>query len=525
MKVIVSDPISEDGLNIFYENNIEVIDATDAVIDQNYEHIASANGWVIRSGTVLDSSIISKADNLSVIGRAGVGIDNVDISAATRKGVVVMNTPDANTISAAEHTMALILSLSRNVSYGHQSILNGEWKRHKFVGSELRKKTLGIIGLGKIGREVMQRALGFNMKILGFDPFIKEDILRLDEITLLDLNKLVKQSDFITIHIPLTNDTKNLFNYEMLSRMKKNARIINVARGGIINEPDLAKALKQGEIAGAALDVFENEPIEPSNELLSAPNLILTPHLGGSTTEAKAGVSTAICNQIKNYLINEDLENAVNFPLQDSSELKGISSFLDLADNLGVIHRNISEGPIRSVEINCYGTLDQIKPISLSFLRSLLQNRVPERVNFINAETIAKELGIELSINYSTSDSNYSNLISARVVATDDIIFEGSVFNDDFPRLVNLMGYKMEVNLKGTLLFIQNDDVPGVVGKVGTILGKNKINIGAYLLSQHSKEKLAFAVIRLDSPIDNALISELKDIEELKFVNQIQINS
>lgn len=525
MKVIVSDPISEDGLNIFYDNNIEVIDATDAVIDQDYEHIPSANGWVIRSGTILDSSIISKADNLSVIGRAGVGIDNIDISAATRKGVVVMNTPDANTISAAEHTMALILSLSRNVSYGHQSILNGEWKRHEFVGSELRTKTLGIIGLGKIGREVMQRALGFNMKILGFDPFIKKDILRSDEITLRDLNELVEQADFITIHIPLTNDTKNLFNFEMLSRMKKNARIINVARGGIINESDLAKALKQGQIAGAALDVFENEPIEPTNELLNAPNLILTPHLGGSTKEAKAGVSTAICNQIKNYLINEDLENAVNFPIQDSSDLKGISSFLLLADNLGLIHRKMAKGAIKKVFINCFGTLDQIKPIALSFLRSLLQDRVPERVNFINAETIAKELGIELFINYSTLDSNYSNLISARVVAEEDIIFEGSVFNEDLPRLVNLMGYRMEVNLKGTLLFIQNDDVPGVVGKVGTILGKNEVNIEAYLLSQHSKEKLAFAVIRLNSPIEDRLISKLQDVNELKYVNQIHINS
>mgnify|MGYP001263767937 CR=1 FL=1 len=524
MKVIVSDPISDDGLNIFYENNIDVIDATDSIIDENYKHISTANGWIIRSGTTLDANIIKKADNLSVIGRAGVGIDNIDIAAATRKGVVVMNTPDANTISAAEHTMALLLSLSRNVSYGHQSILSGNWGRHKFIGSELRAKTLGIIGLGKIGRGVMQRALGFNMKIIGFDPFIKEDILRSDEIELCDLNELVEQSDFITLHIPLTNDTKNLFDYKMLCKMKKEARIINVARGGIINEFDLAKALQEGKIGGAALDVFENEPVESINPLLKAPNLILTPHLGGSTKEAKAGVSTAICNQIKNFLINEDLENAVNFPLQDSSDLKGISSFLDLADNLGLIHRNIAEGPIRSVDINCYGALDQIKPISLSFLRSLLQNRVPERVNFINAETIAKELGIELSINYSTLDSNYSNLISTRVVAKDDIIFEGSVFNNNLPRLVNLMGYEMEVNLNGTLLFIQNEDVPGVVGKVGTILGQNGINIGAYLLSQHSKEKLAFAVIRLDNTIDDELISKLQNVSEVKFVNQIEIS-
>ena len=524
MKVIVSDPISDEGLKIFKKNGIEIIDAVDLKIDENYEHVSSANGWVIRSGTTLDAKIISKANNLSVIGRAGVGIDNIDISAATRKGVVVMNTPDANTISAAEHTMALILSLSRNVSYGHQSLLNGNWDRHKFIGSELRFKKLGIIGLGKIGREVMQRALSFNMNILGFDPFIKEDMLRSDDIKLCELEKLIKESDFITVHIPLTDDTKNLFDYNMLSKMKKDSRIINVARGGIINESDLAEILKEGKIAGAALDVFEQEPLSESSPLLKAPNLILTPHLGGSTKEAKAGVSTAICNQISNYLINEELENAVNFPIQDSSDLKGISSFLSLADNLGLIHSSIVKGPIKKVSIQCFGSVDQVKPISLSFLRSLLQRRVPERVNFINAETVAKELGIDVSLNYSTSDSNYSNLISVSVISENENIFEGSVFNDKLPRLVNLMGYKMEVNLNGTLLFIQNDDVPGVIGKVGSLLGENRINIGAYLLSQNSEKSLAFAVIRLECPIGSELIGQLQAIEEVKFVNQIEIN-
>jgi len=525
MKVIVSDPISEDGLRIFRKNGIEIIDAVNSEIDESYEHISTANAWVIRSGTKLDAKIISKANNLLVIGRAGVGIDNIDITAATRKGVVVMNTPDANTISAAEHTMALILSLSRNVSYGHQSLLNGNWDRHRLIGSELHHKNLGIVGLGKIGREVMQRALGFNMKILGFDPFIKKDMFRSDDIKLYELKKLVEESDFITVHIPLTDDTKNLFDYNMLSKMKKEARIINVARGGIINESDLAEILNEGKIAGAALDVFEKEPLSISSPLLKAPNLILTPHLGGSTKEAKAGVSTTICKQISRYLINEELENAVNFPIQDSSDLKGLDSFLKLADNLGMIHSSIANGPIKKVIINCFGTIDQVKPISLSFLRSLLQKRVPERVNFINAETVAKELGIDLSLNYSTSDSNYSNLISAKVISENENIFEGSVFNDNLPRLVNLMGYKMEVNLKGTLLFIKNDDVPGVIGKVGSLLGKNNINIGAYLLSQNSEKSLAFAVIRLDSPINLELLSSLQAIEEIKFVSQIEINA
>jgi D-3-phosphoglycerate dehydrogenase len=525
MKVIVSDPISDDGLNIFKQNGIDVIDAVGVKIDENYEHIREANGWVIRSGTTLDASILRKASSLSVIGRAGVGIDNIDIYAATRRGVVVMNTPDANTISAAEHTLALILALSRNVSQGHQSLLDGKWDRHKFVGSELRNKTLGIVGLGKIGREVMQRAQGFSMKTIGYDPFIKEGMFRSDEIELYELNELVENSDFITIHIPLTVDTENIFDYKMLSKMKKDARIVNVARGGIINEEDLAAVLEEEKIAGAAIDVFKHEPILKNNPLLKAPNIILTPHLGGSTKEAKAGVSTTICNQIKNYLINEELENAVNFPIQNSSDLKAIAPFLSLAGSMGLIHGAISDGPIKKVSINCFGLLDQVKPIALSFLKSLLEKRVPDRVNFINAETIAKELGIEVSMNYTSLDSNYANLISAEVVSSCSVAIEGSVFDDNLPRLVKLMGYKMEVNISGTLLLIKNDDVPGVIGKVGTLLGENSINIGAYLLSQDSSEGLAFGVIRLDNPIDLAIIALLKDMEEIKFVKQIDVSS
>ena len=525
MKVIISDPISDEGLKIFKQNSIEIIDDVNVKIDENYEHIASADGWVIRSGTTLDSSIIKKADSLSVIGRAGVGIDNIDISAATRKGVVVMNTPDANTISAAEHTLALILSLSRNVSIGHQSLLDGNWNRQKFVGSELRNKTLGIVGLRKIGREVMQRARSFSMKIIGYDPFIKEDMFRSDEIKLYELDELVEKSDFITLHIPLTSNTENLFDYRMLSKMKKEARIINVARGGIINEQDLARALVEEKIAGAAIDVFKYEPISKKNPLLKAPNIILTPHLGGSTKEAKAGVSKAICNQIKNYLIYDELENAVNFPIQNSSDLKAIAPFLDLAGNIGLIHSQISEGPIKQVSINCFGELNQIKPIALSFLKSLLEKRVPDRVNFINAETIAKELGIEVSMHYSTLDSNYANLISTEVVSDEHFNLDGSVFDDKLPRLVNLMGYKMEVNISENLLFIKNDDVPGVIGKVGTLLGENSVNIGAYLLSQASNKSLAFGVIRLDHPLEPGMISLLKEIEEIKFLKQIDVRS
>jgi len=523
MKVIVSDPISKDGIKILKDNNIEVIYAADENIDENFKHIQSADGWIIRSGTTLDSKIINNATNLSVIGRAGVGVDNIDISAATRQGIVVMNTPDANTISAAEHTMALILALSRNVSSGHEGISKGEWNRHKLIGSELRHKTLGIVGLGKIGREVLQRSQAFNMKILGYDPFLPEDFFREDELQICNLDYLIENSDYITLHIPLTKDTKNLFDYNNLIKMKKDARIINVARGGIINENDLSKVLIENKIAGAALDVFESEPLSMDSPLISAPNIILTPHLGASTKEAKEEVSISICNQVKNFLINDELDNAINMPFQNFSKLKEIAPFLRLSELLGRIHSQVSIGPIAEVSINCFGNINETKPIGLSFLRSLLQSRVPERVNYINADALARELGIDVSINFSTSDSNYSNLISAKVKTDKEVLIEGSIFDDNLPRLVNIFGYKMEVNPNGTLLFVQNDDVPGVIGKVGTLLGDNKINISAYLLSKEKNKNLAFAVIRLDEPIDSKIIKLLNGIRELRVVHQIDV--
>ena len=523
MKVIVSDPISKDGIKILTDNNIEVIYATDEKIDEKFKHIPSADGWIIRSGTTLDSKIINNAANLSVIGRAGVGVDNIDISAATRLGIVVMNTPDANTISAAEHTMALILALSRNVSYGHEGISKGEWNRHKLIGSELCDKTLGIVGLGKIGREVLQRSQAFNMKILGYDPFLPEDFFREDELRICDLDYLIENSDYITLHIPLTKDTKDLFDYNNLIKMKKGARIINVARGGIINEDDLSKALTENKIAGAALDVFESEPLPVDSPLISAPNIILTPHLGASTREAKEGVSLSICKQVKNFLINDELDNAINMPFQNFSQLKEMAPFLRLSELLGRIHSQVSSGPIAEVTINCFGSISETKPIGLSFLRSLLQSRVPERVNYINADTLAKELGIDVSINFSTSDTNYSNLISAKVKTDKEVLIEGSIFDDNLPRLVNIFGYKMEVNPNGTLLFVQNDDVPGVIGKVGTLLGDNKINIAAYLLSKEKNKNLAFAVIRLDEPIDSKIIKLLNEIKELRVLHQIDV--
>lgn len=317
VKLLVSDPITDIGMSILKDAGFEVKYLPDATPEEKAEACKDVAGWVVRSGTKATSDMIESAKQLRVICRAGVGVDNIDIPAATRKGVVVMNTPDVNTISAAEHTVAMILALSRNIPIGHSSIMGGEWIRNALVGTELRNKKLGVVGLGKIGREVIKRCRSFDMNILGFDPYVGQDSFNEEEVKIVDLDQLTTEADFITLHVPLTESTKNLFDYERLCAMKSNARIVNVARGGVIDEAGLAKALNEDKIAGAAIDVFSSEPVNKSNPLVHAKNIVLTPHLGASTREAKERASRAVCEQIRDYLLHEKLTNSVNLPISN----------------------------------------------------------------------------------------------------------------------------------------------------------------------------------------------------------------
>ena len=526
MKVLVSDPITDIGMSILNEAGLDIVYLPDGTPEEKQNAAQDVQGWIIRSGTQITADMIQSAKNLQVIGRAGVGVDNIDFPSATRKGVVVMNTPDVNTISAAEHTVALMLTLSRNIHRGHSELEKGEWNRHQLVGTELRNKTLGIVGLGKIGREVMERCRSFGMNMIGYDPFVSQNMFREDEIKIVDLDTLTQTADYITLHVPLNDQTINLFNYDRLCRMKSSARIINVARGGIINEEDLAKAVSEEKIAGAAIDVFTAEPIDGTHPLVGIPNIVLSPHLGASTKEAKEGVSRAICEQVRDCLLHEKLSNALNMPISDMVKLKEIQPYLGLAEMLGQIQSQIAEGPIDHVSIECYGTADEIKPISLACLKGLLQSRVPERINYINAETIAKELGVEIDLHYSTADSSYVNLISTKVTINDVVYqLDGSVFDDHRPRLVNMLGREMEVTPQGTMLLVENNDVPGVIGNVGTLLGNLNINIAAYLLNRNGENGKAFAVIRVDNPLTKSDLKKLSQIEDIQSVNQIHISN
>ena len=502
--------------------NFDLIELPNASDKEKAEACKDVQGWVIRSGTSVTAKMIESAKKLVVIGRAGVGVDNIDIEAATRRGVVVMNTPDVNTISAAEHTVAIILSLSRNISEGNSSLKKGQWNRNALVGSELRNKTLGIVGLGKIGQEVLTRCRAFGMNVIGYDPYMNEDKFNPEEIKIVDLDNLTKNADYITVHVPLNDSTRDLFNYEQLIKMKVNARIVNVARGGIINEVDLARVLNEGKIAGAAIDVFTSEPLENNNPLLKANNILLTPHLGASTQEAKEGVSLAICEQVRDYIINEKLNNAINMPISDMAKLKEIKFNLDLSELIGNIQGQLNQGSIKRVQVECSGTMDETKPAALAFLKGLLKNRVPDRVNYINAESIAIELGISIEHSFTNDSGPYTNLIRSRVSAELGATrIGGSVFDGNRIRLVNILGYEMEVNPFGTMLFMRNNDVPGVIGSVGYTLGKANINIGAYLLSREMKEGEAFSVIRVDNTLSEKALNDLRSIPQIISVQQL----
>ena len=523
-KILITDPISNNGLKILEDENLEIIYRPSIHNDELETLLPTINGWIIRSGTNISKKHIEEAKSLSIIGRAGVGVDNIDINAATSSGVVVMNLPDGNTISAAEHTMSLLSALSRNVHEGHLGLIKGEWNRHQLVGNELKDKTIGIVGLGKIGREVMKRALSYDMNVIGHDPFVNQEMFDPDTIKIVDIDYVTTESDFITVHVPLIDATRDLFDINRLKMMKPSSRIINVARGGIINEKDLSIALNEGIIAGAAIDVFVKEPIKNDHPFLSTKNLLITPHLGASTVEAKEGVSKGICEQVKDYLLNQKMSNVLNIPIADMSILRQIEPYLDMSEKLGIILSQLIYESVSSVKIECYGSIDEVKPITISFLKGLFNKVTDNRINFINAISIAEERGISISHSYSSEKISYSNLIMATVTTpSGKYSIGGSVFAENHPRIVNIMGYKIDVFPEGVMLFIMNEDIPGVIGKVGTFLGNNNINIASYILSREIKNKSAYSIIKVDEKLDKTKIDELESLTEIQTVNQLEL--
>ena len=524
VKVLVSDPIADKGIEILEEAGFDIVYNPNPSDDELQALASDTNAWIVRSGTKITAELLKDARNLQVIGRAGVGVDNIDIKEATNQGVIVMNNPDGNTISAAEHTIAMMMALSRNIQLGHMGIVNGEWNRSNLVGNELKGKILGVLGLGRIGREVIKRAIGLEMKIMGYDPFVNQDVFDQETVTLVDLDTLTQESDYITLHMPLLDSTKNLFNAERIAAMKSSARIINVARGGIIDEADLAQALNNDIIAGAAIDVFESEPLDMNSPLIKAKNILLTPHLGASTHEASEGVSFGICRQIRDFILDEKLSNPINMPITDIAQLKQIKPFLELAETLGKIEMQLAESPVKSVSVECFGNIEDSKPIALSFLIGLFHDMTDNRINFVNAGVIAEERGISFSHSLNTEPVSFANLIVAHITTDEGTIeVAGSVFGDQHPRIVDIMGYEVDVRPKGNMLFVQNKDVPGVIGKVGMLLGGGGVNIAEYLLSRTPNNDSAYSVIKFDGEINEELLESLKKVDEILTVKQLHV--
>lgn len=524
IRILVSDPLSEEGLKILKEQKqFEVVVKPKLSPEELKKEIKDYEGIVIRSGTKMTKEIIDAADKLKLIGRAGTGVDNVDVEAASHKGIIVMNTPGGNTISTAEHTVSLLLALSRNIPQAYSSLKKGEWERKKFTGVEVYGKTLGVVGLGRIGTEVAKRASAFGMKILAYDPFFSADKARQLKVELTNLEDLLKNSDYITVHTPLTDETKHLIGKEEFKLMKFGVRVINCARGGIIDEKALNEAIESGKVAGAALDVYEEEP-PTDNPLLKKDNVIGTPHLGASTEEAQEKVSLDICRQVVDALINNTIINAVNIPSVDVELLKTLEPYMRLCEKLGSMIGQLVRHNFTEVKLSYYGEILNYDTtmLTLSAIKGLLQPVLEFDVNLVNAMVIAKERGIKVIDTKESISQDFTNLITIEVKGTEaETQISGTLFTRTEPRIVRIDDYYVEAIPSGLLLVMHNIDVPGIVGQIGTVLGKNNINIAAMTFGRIKPGGKAISVLNVDSPVSQQVISEIlqsKNILDAKLI-------
>jgi D-3-phosphoglycerate dehydrogenase len=523
VKIIISDKLSTEGVKILEEAGFKVDCKFGIKPEELKKIIGNYQGIIIRSGTNLTKDIIAKAHNLKVIGRAGVGVDNVDIEAATKQGAIVMNAPGGNTTSTCEHAFALMLSAARNIPLAHISMKNKTWERSKFKGVELNSKTLGIVGLGRIGKEMAKRAIAFGMKVLVYDPFITEEAAERLGLVTSGVKRLAKESDFITIHAPLTDDTKNLISRKEFSLMKPGAYIINCARGGIVDEEALYKALKEKKIAGAALDVFIKEPPFDS-KLLSLDNIILTPHLGASTEEAQVQVAIEVAQCLKDALLDKAIKNAINYAQLDPETYKIIEPYFGLAEKMGKFISQLTEGATRRIKISYLGEISSYKVdvLGAAFVKGFFSNQLEDDINYINALEIAKSRGLKVEQIKISQEKEYVNSLQVEITSDKEKRFlEGTLFADKEARFVKVDDVYSEIAPSKYMLVINNQDKPGVIGFLGTILGSYKINIAGMSLGRHPTKKTALTILNLDNSLNDEVISKIKanpNIISLKLV-------
>jgi D-3-phosphoglycerate dehydrogenase / 2-oxoglutarate reductase len=526
MKILISDSLSEEGIEYLRNQpGFEVANQPGLSPQDLLEAIRDAEALIVRSKTKATREVIEAGPKLRVIGRAGAGVDNIDLQAATRRGIVVMNTPGGNSVSAAEHAFALMLALARKIPFADASLRAGNWNKSAFVGLELQGKTLGVLGLGKIGSVLARRALDFQMRVVAYDPFVSEKYVEDMGAEILPLDEVLRRSDFISLHLPSNEKTIGLICRKTIDLMKKGAGLINTARGRLIVEDDLADALEEGKLMGAALDVFENEPqIHP--RLRASDRVVLTPHIAGSTVEAQAKVGYDIAVQISDYLQHEVIMNAVNFPSITPKEMSEIQPYAQLGEKLGSFIAQFSQLRLNEIGIRYYGELNRLnfKPISNYIMKGILKSFLSEEVNEVNAMDYAKERGISVVETTSSRPRSYTNLISIQLRSESETEWvEGAILRRGSPRLVSIDGIPIETELGKTMLFIRNDDTPGVIGHVGTILGDSHINIASFVLGRGGDRPYAIGVVNTDSAIPEGVLEQIRAIPAVKFAQVIQL--
>jgi D-3-phosphoglycerate dehydrogenase / 2-oxoglutarate reductase len=525
-KILISDNLSQEGIEIFKKTPGIEVDVRTALSPEELKAIIpDYDALVIRSATKATAEVIERAERLAVIGRAGIGLDNVDIPAASKRGIVVMNTPGGNAVTTGEHAIAMMLSLVRMIPQATASMKAGKWEKNKFTGHEFMNKTLGIIGTGRVGSIVADRAQGLKMKVLAFDPFIAPEAAEKMGITLATIEEVFAQADIITVHTPLTKETRGIINAGAFAKMKQGVFIINCARGGIVSEQDLYEALVSGKVAGAALDVFEEEPTR-NMALIGLPNVICTPHLGASTDEAQINVAVAIAEQIVAYLTTGEIKGAVNFPSVSAELLTVIRPYLNLAEKLGKFEAQLVTGAVTEVVVEYSGEIlnHNVAPVTISLLKGLLTPILSESVNYINAPLVAKERGIKVIEARSSEMQDYTSLISVTITtASETICAAGTIFGRQEPRIVRINQFTVEVIPEGRMLVMFNEDKPGVIGNVGTTLGQGGVNISRLHLSREQVEGKAMVVLGTDSAVPAAVIKKLRKLPNVLSVTDLEI--
>jgi len=519
-KVLVSDKISSAALAIFKREGVEVDYLPDLGKDKDkfLEAIGQYDGLAIRSASKVTEKIIAAAKNLKVIGRAGIGVDNVDIPAATKKGIIVMNTPFGNSITTAEHAIAMMFALARQLPEADASTKASKWEKNRFMGVEVTNKVLGIIGAGNIGSIVADRALGLKMKVIAFDPFLTPERAMTMGVEKVELDDLFKRADFITLHTPLIDATRNIINAEAIAKMKPGVRIINCARGGLVDEKALYDALKSGKVAGAAFDVFVEEPAE-NNPLFELPNFIATPHLGASTTEAQENVALQVAEQISAYLMTGEITNALNFPSISAEEAPRLTPWVRLAEMLGSFAGQLTEDAIKGIRIEYEGNVAQlnVKPMTAAALNGVLKPQMQE-VNMVSAPQIAKDRGINVEILTRDQQGAYEGYIRLTITTEKmERAVAGTVFANGKPRIIQVKGINMEAELTPSMLYVTNEDKPGHIGRLGTLLGSLGVNIANFNLGRADVGGDAIALLSIDGSVDD---KQLKQIAALPGVKQ-----